>query len=161
MNAYRIAKLITKLYFAAAIAGSFAHIITSAHKVGLTGWEAWATPFMIDGLAVMGIIMRGIQFSKRTRKIGFRTQLVMGSMSLTANVYAAHNLGGVIFGVGVVALFIFSEWLADNMESVAVDQAAEVQAKRQAATAKAVATRKRNARVKAQETKVLEKMLTR
>jgi len=79
------------------------------HKLGLTGWEAWSAPFIIDGIAIMGMVMRGDEFSTHTRKIGFRVQLGMGLASLAANVFAAHSLGGIIFGVAVVAVFVLAE----------------------------------------------------
>ena len=165
-NKVSIVKAIVKLYFIGAIAGSFTHIITAAGKVGLEGWEMYSTPFMIDGLAIIGMIMRSDAFSARTRKIGFRTQLVMGLISLTANVYAAHNAGGMIFGVGIVALFLFSEWLSDNMESAGADSVTEAEeiiaaelARKAAITAKRNATRKRNQAKAKREAKVLEDML--
>lgn len=152
----QVVKAIVKLYFIAALAGSFTHIITAAHKAGLGGWEAWSTPFMIDGLAIIGMIMRTEQFSKATQKLGLRVQLVMGAFSVVANVYAAHNLGGVIYGVAIVVLFLTAEWLAGNMESATADQVAARKAKRQAAAKKGAATRKRNARqVKPRQLKVV------
>lgn len=128
-------KLITKGYFAGALTGSFIHIVTAAEKLGGHGVEAYATPFMIDGLAVIGMIMRSDDFSKRTNKIGFRLQCVMGSLSLAMNVYAAHSLFGVLFGIAIVGLFILAEWLSDQIEGRWVDEQAEKdrKAKEQAA----------------------------
>lgn len=135
-------KAIVKLYFLAALAGSFTHIIHAAGMTGLTGWEMYATPFMIDGLAILGMIMRSEQFSTRTRRIGFKVQCVMGSLSLVANVYSGWGtVGGVLFGFALVALFLAAEWLADNIEGVEVDEAAARQAKIAAAVAKGQATR--------------------
>lgn len=161
MTKTTITKAIVRAYFIGAIAGSFSHLVTAAHKGGLVGWEAWSVPFMIDGIAILGLVMRSEDFSKRTRKIGFRTQCVAGLLSLTGNVFAAHNIGGAIYGVGIVALFLFAEWLSGNMESVKVDQEAETTARRKAAAAKATATRRRNAAKARQEVKVLEGMLKR
>ena len=176
MNKVSLVKGIVKLYFFAALAGSFTHIITAAEKVGLGGWEAWSTPFMIDGLAVIGMVMRGEEFSSRTRRIGFRVQMVMGCMSLTANVYAAHNTGGMIYGVGIVALFLAAEWLGDKhqmqsakaeadalaiaeAEAITAQAAAEAQAKKAATQAKRAATIAKNKRTKASQTKALESLL--
>jgi hypothetical protein len=159
MDRVKIIKIIVKLYFVAAIAGSFTHIIEAAFKIGLTGWEAWSTPFMIDGLAVVGMTMRSDSFSKATRKLGLRVQATMGAFSLTANVYAAHNAGGVIYGVAVVTLFLAAEWLAERLEGADADRAREVREKRSQSAQKAAATRKRNATKRKRETRVLEDML--
>lgn len=154
-----IVRVIVKLYFLAALAGSFTHIVEAAFKIGLTGWEAWSTPFMIDGLAVIGMIMRTEAFSIRTRSLGFRVQVICGLMSLTANVYAAHNLGGVLYGVGVVALFLAAEWLTGQLESAEADRQREAAEKRSQAASKAAATRKRNAAKKKTEVRKLEKIV--
>ena len=181
-------KAIVKGYFAGALTGSFIHIVTSAEKMGGHGVEAYATPFMIDGLAVIGMIMRSEDFSERTNKIGFRVQCVTGLMSLAMNVYAAKSLFGVLFGIAVVACFILAEYLGGVIESREVDkreenakkaaaaaaaaqaiidaEAARVQAeadalaaKKAATQAKRMATIKRNKRNKAQQEKVLESLV--
>ena len=149
LNKVQAVRSIVKLYFVAALAGSFTHTITAAHKAGLAGWEAWSTPFMIDGLAIIGLVMRTEQFSQATRKLGLRVQAVMGLVSMAANVYAAHNLGGALYGAALVVLWLASEHLAANLEPASADQARATQAKRSAAAKKAAATRKRNARAKA------------
>jgi hypothetical protein len=136
MNKVSLVKGITKLYFAGALAGSATHIITASHKMGGTGIEAMVTPLMIDGIAIIGMVMRSEDFSKRTNKIGFIVQCVMGAMSLAMNVAAAHNFFGVVFGIAIVSLFIFSEWLGDQIEAREVD---EKDAKAQQAAAAAAA----------------------
>jgi len=141
----QLAKSIVKIYFVAALAGSFAHTITAAHKAGLVGWEAWSSPFMIDGLAIIGLVMRGKDFSQATRALGLRVQAGMGVVSMAANVYAAHNLGGAVFGASLVGLWLASEHLASNLESASVDQARALAAKRSAAARKGAATRKAKA----------------
>lgn len=124
----RNVRWIVKLYFIGALIGSFIHIVTAAEKLGGHGVEAYATPFMIDGLAVIGMIMRGEEFSKRTNKIGFRVQCFMGSLSLAMNVYAAASLFGVLFGIAIVGLFVFAEWLSDQIESREAEVTAEAEA---------------------------------
>lgn len=153
-------KWIVKGYFIAAIAASFTHLITAAIKGGLTGWEAYSVPFMIDGIAIIGLIMRGREFSQNTRKVGFRVQIGAGVLSLAGNVFAAHNLGGAVYGVGIVLMFLLAEWLSDNVQSADMDKQAETLNKRQIAAQKAAVTRKRNAAKKAQEIKKLEAMLS-
>jgi hypothetical protein len=141
MNKVSLVKGITKLYFAGALAGSATHIITASHKMGGTGIEAMVTPLMIDGIAIIGMVMRSEDFSKRTNKIGFIVQCVMGAMSLAMNVAAAHNLFGVAFGIAIVSLFIFSEWLGDQIEGREVDgQTAAAAAAEKAAAELAAAT---------------------
>lgn len=172
-----IVKGITKLYFAGALTGSFIHIVTAAEKMGGHGVEAYATPFMIDGLAVMGMVMRSDDFSKRTNKIGFVLQCVTGSMSLAMNVMAANSLFGVLFGIALVACFILAEWLTDQIEGREVDTLDEAQAivtaaqqrlideanaiaaKKAATNAKRQATRKRNLRTKKAQEKALESLV--
>lgn len=149
MDKLRVIRVIVRAYFVAALAGSFAHVIEAAGLVGLTGWEKWSTPFMIDGLAIIGMVMRSASFSEKTRRSGFRVQCVMGLISLVANVYAAQTVGGVIFGVGIVTLFVAAERLVDNIESAQVDRDREAKAKRQDAARKAAVTRKNNAQAKA------------
>ncbi len=153
MSKVKVIKAIAKAYFFGAIAISAVHLIAAAKKGGLTGYEMYTVPFLIDGIAITGLIMRGSEFSKATRKIGFRVQIGAGALSLLGNVFAAHNLGGAVYGVAIVLLFLLAEWLSDNIESAEVDTMAEAQSKRQAASAKAAATRKRNAR---QATKVVK-----
>lgn len=159
IDSVKIVRAIVKIYFLAALAGSFSHIIEAAFKIGLTGWEAWSTPFMIDGIAIIGMIMRTDAFSIATRKTGFRVQCVMGIVSLVANVYAAANLGGVIYGIAIVTLFLAAEWLAERLESAEADKVRAAQEKRSQAAQKAAATRKRNATKRKREVKVLEKMI--
>lgn len=148
MNKVRIVKAIVRSYFVAALIGSFTHVVHAAHKVGLHGWEMWSTPFMIDGIAIIGLIMRGDQFSDDTRRWGLITQYGAGTMSLIANVYAAENAGGMIYGVGIVALFLFSEFLSTKITSAADIAAAEAAADAAAADAAKRADRNAKARTR-------------
>lgn len=159
MNKVKIVQAIVKLYFIGALAGSFVHIISAAEKLGLSGWESWSTPFMIDGLALIGMVLRSEDFSEATRKLGFRVQMVMGAFSLVANVYAAKSIGGVIYGVMIVALYIAAEWITDRVESSQVDRDRETAVKRSEAAQKAAQTRKSNARkAKAARTKQINQL---
>jgi hypothetical protein len=176
-----VAKTVVKGYFAAAMVGSFTHIIHAAHRTGLEGWEAGITPFLIDGMFIIAMVMRADEFSARTRRIGFRLQVVMGAMSLTANCYAATRLGGYVLAGLLVGGMVFGEWLVGQIESAEAEQAriaaeavtAEAEriaaeaaekreienAKRRAARAAKKATQARTARQRKAEEKVLEKMI--
>ena len=126
-----IVKAIVKLYFFAALAVSFSHIVCASHKVQLDGWQAWTTPFAIDGIAVIGMVMRTERWTKRTNTIGFRVQLIAGLLSLACNVFAGNTVGERIYGVIIVALFIFTEWLSDQLVTRKAEEAraeAEAQA---------------------------------
>jgi hypothetical protein len=127
MNKVKLVKGITKLYFVGALAGSATHIISASHHLGGEGIEAAVTPLMIDGIAIIGMVMRSEEFSKRTNKIGFVVQCIMGALSLTMNVLAgvfAKSVFGIMFGAALVALFIFAEWLGDQIEGREVDERA-------------------------------------
>lgn len=161
MSKVTIIKVIAKLYFLGALAASFMHLITAAQKGGLTGIEAYSVPFMIDGLALTAMIMRGEEFSTRTRRIGFRVFLFTGTLSLAGNVFAASTIGGAVYGVAIVALFLGMEWLSDNIESAQAEAdklaAAEADAKKAAAVAKGQATRAANKALAAKVVKTAEK----
>lgn len=173
MNKVTGTRIVSRLYFVAAIVLSFIHLVEAARKGGLT-WESWTVPFMVDGIAIMGLTMRSADFAPRTRRIGFRVQIVAGVLSLAGNVYAAHNIGTAVFGVGVVTLFVFAEWLTDQIESAVDDEAAaaaaaavaeaeriaaEAAAKRDAANRKRQATRRRNARKAQAQAEMIREMV--
>ena len=109
------AKLITKAYFFGALSISFTHIITSAHKMGGEGYEPYIAPFMVDGVALLGMHMRNEKYDDRTNKIGLWAQGTAGLLSLAMNVHAAHSLFGLLLGIGVVVLFQVTEWMAGNI----------------------------------------------
>lgn len=163
MNKVGIVKAVVKGYFLAAMVGSFTHIIEAAHRTGLVGWEATITPFLIDGMFVIAMVMRSDEFASRTRKIGFRLQVVMGAFSLAANSYAATRLGGYILAGLLVGGMVFGEWLTGQIESAAVEAATKVLADAEARKAEAIRkgqqTRKRNARTRKAQTAALESML--
>lgn len=141
MNRVKIVKGIIRGYFFAALAVSFLHIAEAAQKLGISGWQSWSCPFIVDGIAVIGLIMRGEAFSAQTRRTGFWVQVGAGSVSLAANVYAGHNGGEALYGVAIVAVFLLAEWLGDKLESVQVDVDRATATKRSEAAKKAAATR--------------------
>lgn len=139
-----IVKSIVRLYFLGALVMSFNDIVIASHKVQLEGWRAYTSPFMIDGIAVIGMLMRTEKWSKATRKLGLKVQITAGTLSLVCNVFAGSTTGERIQGFMIVALFLFSEWLSDRMETAQADVDRERQAKRATATEKAKATRAAN-----------------
>lgn len=145
MSGTTIVKAIVKCYFIGAIVMSFIHIIDASHKLHTTGWQAFTWPFMIDGIAIIGMIMRGSKWSTETNALGFKVQMGAGLLSLAANIYAGNTTGDVMTGIAVVALFVFAEWLSDRMvtrkeqeEAAAAKVAA---AKKEAVNAKRRASR--------------------
>lgn len=124
MSQTGIVKGIVKGYFFGALGFSAIHIIHAFEKLGLTTGEQYATPAMIDGIAIIGMVMRSEKWSANTRKIGLRVQIGAGSLSLAANVFAGSSLGGRIVGIMIVGLFLLSEWLGDNMVTRAAELAA-------------------------------------
>jgi len=160
----RMARRIARSYFLLAIVVSFAHLIVAGRKGGLDA-QAYLVPFMVDGIALMGLLLRGEEFATRTRRIGFRTQIGASLLSLAGNVYAAHNAGTAVLGIAVVVLFIFAEWLTDarQIQSAAAEAAqlaAEAAAAKKAASQKkAQATRRRNARTRKVTEEALEALL--
>lgn len=141
---HRTIKTIVKGYFLGALGVSACHIVEASNKLGLYGWQAYTTPAAIDGIAIIGLIMRCDSFSRDTRKLGFRVQMIAGALSLFCNVYAGSTAGERIYGVLVVALFLFSEWLSGRLQGCEIDVAADALARRQAAATKAAATRAAN-----------------
>lgn len=137
---------IVRLFMAGAAAVSFSHIIATSHSLGL-GWEAWTVPFLIDGLAVLGMIGRSIKFANATQRAGLRLMIGAGLLSLACNVYAGHNLGQRLYGVLIVAGFVVSEWYAAKLRPATTTTPA-VDNKRSEAAKKAAATRKTNAEKK-------------
>jgi hypothetical protein len=92
--------------------------------------------------------MRGDAFASDTRRMGFRVQMIMACLQVALNVYAAHNMGGVIYGVAVVGLYVAAETLAKGLRTRETEQAEIVTQRRSQAAAKAAETRKVNKEAK-------------
>ncbi len=161
MRKVQIIQIIVKAYFVLALAFSFMHLVAAGHKAGLATVEAWAVPVLVDGLALVGVVMRTPEFACATRKLGLRIQVVMASISLALNEYSAHNVGGMVFAAGIVSLYIGAEVVSGYVHPIAVDLAAQQATKVAASVAKGKATRARNARTAKAEAKVLDAMLAR
>jgi hypothetical protein len=84
--------------------------------------------------------MRNDKYDDNTNRIGFRMQCGAGLLSLAMNVYAAHNLFGILFGIAIVGLFILSEWARGKIRLRVDAKAAEAaaDAKRKADEAQAI-----------------------
>lgn len=162
MEKASILRVITKLYFIGALTGSFIHLVHAGFKGGL-GNEAYAIPFMIDGIAIMGMVMRSGDFATHTNRFGFKVQLFAGSLSLAGNIYAASNIAGAIFGASLVGLYVFAELMLDHIETRASENARkaaiEAEAKKQAAIEKGKRTRAANKRKASQVVKEAERII--
>lgn len=150
MNKVSLIKGIAKLYFGTAVGFSSFHLITSAEKLGGHGIEAYMTPVLVDGIAILGLAMRSEDHSAKTRQLGLITQVAAGALSLAGNLYAAQNLFGILFGLLTVILFLWTEFLASNIESVQVDiDAANATARATAQAAEDAKRADRNAKARA------------
>jgi hypothetical protein len=144
---YTLVTAIVRLYMLGALAISFSHIITAASLLQLHGWQAYTTPFFIDGFAVLGMIGRSHRFETSTRRSGFRLQMAAGALSFACNIFAGHTIGERLYGALVVVGFVAAEWYGAKLAPAAPAQPTDVEvlaAKRSAAAAKGAATRKAN-----------------
>lgn len=124
---YTAAVVIVYGFLTAAAAGSFMHIVETAHKLGLD-WQAWTVPFLIDGVALMGKLGRSRRFATRTQRAGLSLILFGGTLSLAANVYAGDNTGQRAYGVLLVLGFVLVEWYAGQLAPAEADPQPEVNA---------------------------------
>jgi hypothetical protein len=110
-----IARVVTLMFMIGTAAISFRHIVTVSVALGL-GWEAWTVPFLVDGIAVLGLAGRGKRFAKSTQRAGLLLVTVGGALSLFCNVQAGHNVGQKAYGVLIVGGFILTEWFATRLQ---------------------------------------------
>lgn len=141
-NAVRTVKLITRAYFLGCLAMSASHAVEAAHMAGLTGYEAYAVPVLVDGVAALGMTLRSETFSTRTQRDGLRVQAAMTAVSMIINVYAATSWGGVVLGMALPGLYMAAEWLSGRVESATTEQAARAAQRRSEAARRAAATRR-------------------
>ncbi len=99
---------------------SAAHIIETAHKLGLTDWQAYTAPALIDLVAIIGKLSMATCFSESFRRSGFRLLMAGGTVSLACNVFAGENLGERAFGVLVVGAFMLLEHHATKGGTTAI-----------------------------------------
>jgi len=124
MFKYRLVKTIAMSYFLTALAFSFTHFIGAGQKVGLTGIGAASMPVLVDGLALVGMVLRSKYFDDYTNKIGLRMQLVCGTLSLAVNIYAGHTIGERIQGAAWVTAYLYLESVVSKIKTRAATLAA-------------------------------------
>lgn len=177
MNKVTFVKVIVKAYFVTALVFSFSHFITAASKVGLYGVGAYSMPIAIDGLALVGMIMRSRDFDDATNRIGLWMQMICGTASLAVNVFAGNTRGESVQGATWVLLYIVLESLVGKIRSRAAAVVAQTsaflaecrhprtcstveQCTRKAETAaKSARTRARKARQRKAQVRALEELV--
>jgi hypothetical protein len=168
-----IVRAIVRGYFLAALYGSFHNLIHAGYKAGM-GADSPAVPWMVDGVAVLGILMRHPTFSAHSRKVGMCLIAFGASLSLVGNVFAASNAGQAGFGAALVGFYLVGEILSGpkhlqparvdidrEAAATAAQLAAEAAERKAAGIRKGQQTRRRNARIKAAETKLIDGMVNR
>jgi len=139
MRKVTFVKAIVKLYFITALGFSFDHFIHAAEKVGLHGIGAVSMPFAIDGLAVVGMVLRSKDFDNTTNKIGLWLQMICGTLSLAVNIYAGNTIGESIQGAVWVVLYVTLESVSGKIKSRKAVEDADAIAQAEAAIAAASA----------------------
>lgn len=112
---YGIACTLVYGFLAAAAVGSFNNIVGLAHDLGVSPGHAWTTPFLVDGIALMGKLLRSRHLAKTAHRAGLRLMIFGGVLSLTANVLHGHTLGDQIWGALLVVGFIVVERASDHL----------------------------------------------
>lgn len=160
---YWTVKTIVTLFMAGAAYVSFMHIVHTAAALGL-GAERWTVPFIIDGLAVLGLIGRSPRFAAKTQTAGLKLTIGAGLLSLAANIAAGENLGQRIYGALIVAAFVVAEWYGAKLSpapaAAPVEQVTDEAkaARRSEGAKKAAATRAANkARTDAEKAEAAER----
>lgn len=132
------------VYMPGALAISFNHIVGAGHMFGLTGWQAWTTPFFLDGFALIGMVMRSRVFAGDVRRFGLQLQAGAGAASLAANVLAGHTIGERVYGALVVAGLVVAELAGERLHAGRAAGRKHGAVDRSAAAKKAAATRAAN-----------------
>lgn len=162
------ATVIVLAFALGALAISFTHVIELAHRYGVTGWQAAAAPFFVDGFMLLGRLGMSRRFDSATNRIGRRMMTAGALLSLAANIGVGVTVGQRVFGALVVIGFLVSEWYAGKLapapvvvtetaEEIAVRELAE---KRSAAAKKAAATRAANRAAKTRKPRTAKPRVT-
>ena len=145
---YTAAKAIALGLFGLGLGLSVSHIYGLFVLLGASAVTAAAMPFFIDGVALLGRLARSDKFAAKTRSTGLKVQVVAGTLSLIANVWAGETTGDKLGGVVAVVGYVFAEWFAEQLKPAEAELAQVKAPTRSAAAAKAAATRKANADAK-------------
>lgn len=108
---------ISKAYFFGAMAISAIHTVHSFEKMGLDTGEQYLTPLAIDGVAFFALGLQSKKYDDRTNRIGLRLQIGAGLAQLTANIFAASSLGGLVLGILVVGIYLLMEIITPKIKT--------------------------------------------
>lgn len=171
LNRVFLVRVIVRGYFLGALAGSWNNLINAGVRAQL-GDKAWVVPIMVDGVAVVGILMRHRSFARHTRYLGLWVLSVASSLSLAGNVYAAPTVGLAVLGAAFVGFYLAGEILSDpkhlqpaqvdadaEMARAAAELAAAAAQRKAAGIRKGQLTRARKARQRRAEAELIEGMV--
>ncbi len=138
--------------------------LSMSHIYGLFTWldaapaTAVGVVVFIDVLTMMGKVAQGKQFSRDSRRMGLRVQIVGASVSLVANVvsgYLTGSVGDAIAGAFIVGGYVWMERFAEKLRPASDDTRAEREAaesaRREAERARRAAQREAAAAKRAAE----------
>jgi hypothetical protein len=138
----KLIRAVAYLLFALGLALSVKHIFELFHNtLHASIITAAAVPLFIDGFQLVGRIIRGHEFSKKTRNTGAWLQGFGAIVSLAANIVAGPTVGEKIAGAIFVIGYITIEAVADRIRP-ASDDTKEADAAKRAATRKAAAAKR-------------------
>lgn len=130
------AKFITKAYFFGAMGVSAIHTVHSFEKLGLHTGEQWLAPLAIDGFAMFGLVLQNRKYDDSTNRTGVKFQVIAGIAQLASNIFAASSLGGMVFGIMVVGIYLVAELIGIKIRTRAqaeAERAAQAEADAKAA----------------------------
>jgi hypothetical protein len=141
----KLIRAVAYLLFALGLALSVKHIFELFHNtLHASIITAAAVPLFIDGFQLVGRIIRGHEFSIKTRRTGAVLQGFGAIVSLAANIVAGPTVGEKIAGAIFVIGYITIEAVAERIRPASDDTKAADAAKRAAARQAAAATRAAN-----------------
>lgn len=112
---YITATVIVYGFLLGAAVGSFGNIVGLAEHIGVSGSHAWTSPLLVDGIALMGKLLRSHRLAPAANRAGLRLMVFGGVLSLTANILHGHTLGDRIYGALLVVGFLIVERAAEHL----------------------------------------------